>query len=111
MMDRKPPNQRTTPPGGMPRKQWVKDLNIKQPALAELVVDATISSGPDPNTASFTEVQGGLYGQWRLFDRTNHIGRSDRPEGGNNLFVDGHLEWRKFQEMQDRFVVGPHHWW
>jgi prepilin-type N-terminal cleavage/methylation domain-containing protein/prepilin-type processing-associated H-X9-DG protein len=113
MMDREPPNQRTTPPGGTPRKQWVKNLNVKQPALTELVLDATLSTGPDPNTASFTEVHGGLRDMWGLYDRTNHIGRSDRPEGANVLFVDGHLEWRKFQEMQDRFIVSPqpHHWW
>jgi len=96
---------------GRPKKTWVKNLNVKQAATTELLVDATLSTGADPNTASFTEVAGGLYAQWRLYDRTNHIGRTDRPEGANILFVDGHLEWRKFRDMQVRYIAPPWHWW
>ncbi len=96
---------------GRPNKVWVKNLNVKQPAATELLTDATLSTREDPNTASFTEVAGGLYARWQLYDRTNHIGRTNQPEGANILLVDGHLEWRKFRDMQVRYIVPPYHWW
>jgi len=34
----------------------------------------------------------------------------DKPDGANILFVDGHLEWRHFSEMDIR-VSPPYHWW
>ncbi|MCK4293451.1 MAG: type II secretion system protein [Planctomycetes bacterium] len=101
---------RGSPPGGSPPKKWVKTLNCKQAASAELVIDATLSTGPDPRTANFVEVQGGSWGRWQILDRTNHVSSGDRPAGGNMMFVDGHLEWRRFSEMDDR-RSWPHHWW
>jgi len=101
---------RGSPPGGIPPKKWVKTLNCKQAASTELVIDATLSTGSDPKTASFTEVQGGSWGRYRLYDRTNHLRQGERPAGGNMMFVDGHLEWRRFSEMDIRFT-GPVHWW
>ncbi len=107
MMDTR--NGRNYHPEGTPKKDWVTTLNCQQPASTELVVDATLSTGADPETASFTQVQGGTYGRWQIFDRTNHL-RRDRPEGGNILYVDGHLDWRPFTEMVVR-VSPPFHWW
>jgi len=102
---------RTYHPQGTPKKDWVKNLNCRQPATTELITDATISTGADPQTASFVEVRGGLFARWQIFDRTNHLTRGDRPEGTNIVFVDGHLEWRRFADMQVRVIQGPHHWW
>jgi prepilin-type processing-associated H-X9-DG protein len=102
-------NGRNYHPEGTPEKDWVTTLNCKQPASTELVVDATLSTSADPETASFTEVRGGTYSRWQIFDRTNHI-RHDKPEGGNILYVDGHLDWRPFTEMAVR-VSPPFHWW
>jgi len=97
---------------GTPRKDWVKTLNCKQPALTELVTDTTMSTGRDPEIASFTEVYGGLYSRYQLFDRTNHLISGEKPAGGNILFVDGHLEWRPFTEMQIRFSTSVQFsWW
>jgi len=108
MMDTK--SGRPYQPEGTPKKRWVKTLNCKQPANTELVVDATLSTGSDPKTASFAEVRGGSWGRWQILDRTNHLIHGDRPTGGNILFVDGHLEWRRFSEMDVR-VRSPYHWW
>ena len=102
-------NGRSVQPEGRPEKEWVKTLDCKQPAATALVTDATLSTGPDDDTASFTEVQGGLWSRWQIYDRTNHIARS-KPVGTNVLFVDGHLEWRPFREMVVRFSA-PYHWW
>ena len=101
---------RQNQPQGIPPKRWVKTLNCKQPAATDLITDATLSDGPDPTTASFTEVRGGSWGRWQLFDSTNHLMRGDRPVGANILFVDGHQEWRPFNEMDMR-ISPPYHWW
>ena len=103
-------NGRADPPEGIPPKKWVKTLMCKSPAATDLVTDATLSTGSDPETASFTEVPGGLWGRWQLYDRTNHLIRGSRPAGSNVLFVDGHLEWRRFTEMDVR-LSPPYHWW
>jgi prepilin-type processing-associated H-X9-DG protein len=100
------PNQ----PEGTPPKRWVKTLIDQQPASTDLVTDATLSTGPDPDTASFTEVPGGLWGRHNLYDRTNHLVHGDEPAGGNILFLDGHNEWRRFSEMDVR-MSPPYHWW
>lgn len=33
------------------------------------------------------------------------------PAGGNLLFLDGHVAWRRFQEMRIRTVGEPAFWW
>jgi len=98
---------------GTPKKEWVKMLTCKQPAATELVTDATLSTGPDAETASFVEVRGGLWDRWQIYDRTNHLTHGSKPVGTNILFVDGHLEWRPFRDMVVRFAPPntPYHWW
>ena len=97
---------------GTPTKKWVKMLTCKQPAATELLTDATLSTGADVDTASFTEVPGGLWGRWQIYDRTNHLSHG-KPVGANILFVDGHLEWRPFRDMVVRYAPSgmPYHWW
>jgi len=101
---------RTVELEGTPKKEWVKTLTCKQPAATELMTDATLSTGPDIETASFVEVRGGLWDRWQIFDRTNHLTHGSKPVGSNVLFVDGHLEWRPFSDMVVRFSE-PYHWW
>ncbi len=103
---------RNVEPVGEPVKHWVKTLNCKQPSEQELVTDATLSNGEDPATASFLDVQGGSWDRWRVNDRTNHVNRAGKPEGANIVFVDGHLDWRRFSEMDIRVRPPyPYHWW
>jgi len=110
MMDSEP--ERDEPPITLeeetPVKRWVKDITEKRPASTELIADVTLSDGPDRDTASFTEVEGGLLG-WGVYDRTNHL-KKGRPIGGNILFLDGHGEWRDFEQMEMRWA-DPYHWW
>jgi prepilin-type N-terminal cleavage/methylation domain-containing protein/prepilin-type processing-associated H-X9-DG protein len=98
------------PQGVPPDWKWPKTLTIKNPAGTELILDATLSTGTDPQTASFVEVQGGLWGRWQRYDRTNHITRASRPDGANIAFADGHMDKRPFTEMIVR-RTGPVHWW
>jgi len=105
-------NPRTDRPLGVPDSwKWPKTLDVRNPGETELVLDATISTGTDPETASFVEVRGGLYDRHRIFARTNHISRGDKPDGANVLFVDGHLEKRNFSRMVVRRTELPVHWW
>ena len=103
-------NGRSSPPAGTPERIWPRKTTEKNPSDKELVVDATISNGGDPETASFTDVHGGSWGRWRIADKTNHMSRTSKPTGGNILFLDGHGEWRKFSDMQKR-RWSPYHWW
>jgi len=101
---------RSFQPEGFPKKKWVRILTCEQPAATDLVTDATISTGDDPETASFTQVIGGLFIRWERYDRTNHLIRGTEPAGGNVVYVDGHVAWRRFEEMAVR-VSPPYHWW
>ncbi len=107
-MNGRPEDQR---PQGVPASwKWPRTLAVKNPSGTELVLDATLSTGTDPETASFTEVRGGLFNLWQLFDRTNHVTNGNKPEGANIMFVDGHLDKRNFGDMIVR-RNNPVHWW
>jgi prepilin-type processing-associated H-X9-DG protein len=62
----------------------------------ELAVDAVISSGRPP---SFTYARAGAT------HRTSHLDRN-QPAGGNVLYLDGHVAWRKYQDMKVRHDAG-----
>jgi prepilin-type processing-associated H-X9-DG protein len=74
----------------------VTGTNTSNLADTELVVDAVCSGGNPPD---FTNVQSGQK------HRTSHLD-GNRPAGGNILFLDGHIAWRKFQQMQVRDNAG-----
>ncbi len=105
-------------PQGTPERPWIRTMNdVRNAGEWELVTDATLSTISNPDLASFTEIEGGLHSWLGTYDRTNHLHRSRRnqaghrlPLGGNIAFVDGHAEWRKFDQMQMR-VSPPSHWW
>jgi prepilin-type N-terminal cleavage/methylation domain-containing protein len=107
MMDTEPP--RTFHPEGTPKKDWVKTLDERQSATKDLVTDATISTNTNP--PDFVHVPGGLAQRWGLYDRTNHIRTGGKPEGGNILYLDEHVQWRPFSEMRMRWNVPPRHYW
>jgi prepilin-type N-terminal cleavage/methylation domain-containing protein len=96
---------------GTPHKRWVKNLNQKGGGQAELILDAVISVANDRQNGNFVEVRGGTYDRHQIYDRTNHLRKGSRPDGGNIVFQDGHQEWRNFSEMEMRRQFGPYHWW
>jgi prepilin-type N-terminal cleavage/methylation domain-containing protein/prepilin-type processing-associated H-X9-DG protein len=73
-----------------------------------LVADATISAhgqtiSPAPANYDFSK---NLFGSAVIngvpfHHRSNHLNGS-RPEGGNVAMLDGHVQWRKFENMQSR---------
>jgi prepilin-type N-terminal cleavage/methylation domain-containing protein/prepilin-type processing-associated H-X9-DG protein len=80
------------------KKIWVKTVQEKNGAARELVVDSTLGT---PATGfkygrNFAQVQGGIYARSSVYDRTSHIKGETHPTGGNIGYLDGHVEWRKF---------------
>jgi prepilin-type N-terminal cleavage/methylation domain-containing protein/prepilin-type processing-associated H-X9-DG protein len=79
--------------------------NSYSPATTELVADVVVSQGPASGPTTNPNTQ-----QWRNVTSTNpselpngynssHMSKN-RPAGGDILFMDGHVEWRRFQDMQ-----------
>jgi len=99
-----------------PAKEWVKSVVSTKaaPADVELITDVTVSNGADRVTSNFTTATGGCWSRWQIYDRTSHLNKSTKPVGGNILFVDGHVQWRKFDEMERRWFPtpgNPSFWW
>jgi len=100
-----------------PPKEWVRSVisTKSPPAMVELIADATLSNGPHRTTSDFTKATGGCWSRWQVYDRTNHLTRGTTPTGGNVLFVDAHVEWRKFADMEHRWFWqaygNPCFWW
>lgn len=76
------------------RASYIVD-DVEVPASRrELAVDAVLRSGP-----SFT------WSSPALGNRTNHMNGS-MPDGGNVVFMDGHVKWRPFAEIKWNRTVG-----
>ncbi len=115
-------NQPMSPDGVT--KRWVRSTTSTKtkatdksipPASMELITDVTASDGPNRETADFTRAQGGCLTRWGIYDRSNHLRNGTKASGGNILFLDGHVTWRKFQEMEHRWFYesdgNPCMWW
>lgn len=81
------------------------------PGLAERVIiaDGTLSQGSnekDRTRNRYTKIDGGWRGH-----QAPHLGARNMPEGGNLLFGDGHVDWRKFDKMFVRTDGDPSFWW
>jgi len=70
-------------------------------AETELVTDAVISQGGN------WYVKGG----WIYAHLTSHMAKNNKPEGGNILYMDGHVDWRAFKDMVKRGVAGDVEFW
>jgi prepilin-type processing-associated H-X9-DG protein len=77
---------------------------LGQPHAAELelVTDQTVSFG-DGAQRKFQPYSG------TIGHGTNHLWNA-RPQGGQILYLDGHVAWRPFSEMRIRFVPGDDEW-
>lgn len=83
----------------VPPALWCASLSGKEgmsPAETELGFDATACVNND-----YTAITG------IFVDRSNHM-RGKKPLGGNVLFLDSHVAWRNFSDMEVRFnTIGP----
>ena len=86
-----------------PCNVFLTRTDVTRACERELVTDLVFSR--DDN---FTNVWSGSD-----YFRTNHI-FGDKPSGGNILFCDGSVIWRKFSEMRVQHKgkrKGTDHWW
>jgi prepilin-type N-terminal cleavage/methylation domain-containing protein/prepilin-type processing-associated H-X9-DG protein len=110
---------RTNPPMSPDNKhkEWVRSVTVTQRSagMVELIADVTASDGPNRLQSDFTKATGGCWARWQVYDRTNHLRGGTRAAGGNVLFVDGHVQWRHFGEMEHRwfwqYYANPCFWW
>jgi prepilin-type N-terminal cleavage/methylation domain-containing protein/prepilin-type processing-associated H-X9-DG protein len=87
---------RDAPPALLPPKVFLRSYEgTNNPSTTELAVDSVICDSA--NTNNFSRV----YSSVIPYHSTSHLNRN-RPAGGNFLFLDNHVSWRNFREMQIR---------
>lgn len=75
-------------------------LTNSPPSNTELVADVVISEGTGARTDKFTGVYTSNPQVLPSGYNSSHMGSSKMPAGGNTLFQDGHLEWKRFEPMR-----------
>ncbi len=97
-------------------KTWAKTLNDKHTAQQELVVDATLGQADSqaPHHYDFDMITSGdMWTRYQIYDRSNHLKNSQEPLGTNVGFLDGHVSWRTFSQIEERYGGNsmPVFWW
>jgi prepilin-type N-terminal cleavage/methylation domain-containing protein/prepilin-type processing-associated H-X9-DG protein len=83
----------------LPGKVFVEKLAMTNASNVELFGDVVVQE----DTGSFTQVRS--TSSIVPYHTTSHLNGS-RPAGGMILFLDGHVAWRPFRDMQIRYKVG-----
>lgn len=73
-----------------------------------IIADSTISIGSNETDRSKNRYKG-IDGGWRGHQTSHLNGKS--AEGGNLLYADGHVAWKKFAQMRVRTDGDPTFWW
>jgi prepilin-type N-terminal cleavage/methylation domain-containing protein/prepilin-type processing-associated H-X9-DG protein len=79
------------------------------PSERVIIADANISQGSnekDRTKNRYVKIDGGWKGH-----QSPHLGARSIPEGGNSLYADGHVGWKKFDQMVVRTDGDPSFWW
>jgi prepilin-type N-terminal cleavage/methylation domain-containing protein/prepilin-type processing-associated H-X9-DG protein len=87
-------------PAQMLSPKYFRDkLIVTNATEVEIFVDIVIQE----DTGSFTQIRStsGIV----PYHTTSHLAKGGRPEGGNILFADSHVSWRRFRDMQMRYAV------
>ena len=99
------PGTTLTNPKGYVTKITQAYTNLYTPATTEVMTDVVISSGPqtgpttDPKTQQFLGVVSTNPTELPNGYNSSHM-KKNIPAGGTILFMDTHVEWRNFQDMQ-----------
>lgn len=89
-------------------KKWLRTLNQKNSASSELVVDSTVSEEKS-GTKHGHEFE--IIPTRKGHNSTSHLKNNEEPTGGNIGFLDGHVEWRHFNLMENRYGSRIIFWW
>ena len=87
-------------------KEWVSTNREKRQSEKELVIDSTL--GEKDNDAKYRYnfgmvTNGGMWSMHQVPDRTSHLKNDEEPQGGNIGYLDSHVGWRAFSDMEERF--------
>jgi prepilin-type N-terminal cleavage/methylation domain-containing protein len=102
-------NQNKTGP-----KVWCKTVNAKQAGTMELCIDAVPAQKKAGARYGYTfgEVAGGgIWSGHQLYEQANHLKNDAEPSGSNIGYLDGHMGWRRFQDMESRYGDTTEYWW
>jgi len=109
----------TLPVEGSGNKKYVRTIYVDNPDETELVIDIVMSDVsnwpqdeyPDGNFARI--LCGGMPYIGGIYDSSSHLINEKEPAGGNIGFVDGHVAWRPFSQMEMRWTpyFCPIAWW
>lgn len=91
-------------------KAWVKMLQEKNAGTREVVVDVVMSEYRPGRGYNFAMIDVKGDGS-EPPDQTSHLKTDDEPLGGNIGFLDGHVDWRHFRDMEERYKTGTTFWW
>lgn len=98
--------------------QWISKINkLRSPTSTIMLMDNVISQ----DQYNFFEITaGGAPSAFGVRDTSNHKsnhrfgnagGGQYKPSGANIGYADGHVDSRKFDDMQHRVTVGLQYWW
>ena len=84
----------------------ISDANISDS------LTGTAASPPTTIDGGFTDVRGGFPNPANPIPHLSPHLKGKVPDGGHIAYKDGHVQWRKFQFMQQRAdYAGPGFWW
>jgi prepilin-type N-terminal cleavage/methylation domain-containing protein/prepilin-type processing-associated H-X9-DG protein len=95
-------------------KKWLRTTMDKNAANLELCIDSTLGQvdGAKKYGYNFGSITvGGTWAAEQILDSSNHVKTDEEPYGGNIGMLDGHVEWRPFQDMEERYNTNPCFWW
>ena len=105
--------------------KWVKSTACSRASERELIADLVYSDTDSVQIEDkyedlatgvdikFTGLRAGLWNSFELEDSTSHMRKNDLPAGGNIAYADGHVSWKKFEEMEVQFIIKGYvaAWW
>jgi prepilin-type N-terminal cleavage/methylation domain-containing protein/prepilin-type processing-associated H-X9-DG protein len=99
--------------GDFGNKIWCKTTMEKNPGQRELVIDSTLGQTDAAAKHGYDFGVITVGGSWGvgIEDKTSHLKTDEEPQGGNIGFLDGHVEWRHWDKMKNRYGGNPCFWW
>jgi prepilin-type N-terminal cleavage/methylation domain-containing protein/prepilin-type processing-associated H-X9-DG protein len=118
LWDNPPPDDRGWQPQGSGNKKFPVRITSDSAGDTEVTTDVTFSDErsykpPEYPNGNFAQCTGGMWSRYQCYDSTSHLVSQKECYGTNVGLVDGHVEWRPFNEMERRSLDGmyPTHWW
>ena len=104
------------------KANWIRKLSaVKASGSKPMVMDVMISqAGQNWNFFNITAGGIGALSGSTLVDSSNHPSRQKlcsganqgpKPDGSNIAYADGHVDWKKYEDMEIKYTQGQWFWW